>query len=72
MVATASDSRFPTTAGRSNPNAVSKLLGWYNQRLMQTINQDEDLYNLFIQISHLLKSPLALYHPRVLLKVLSS
>lgn len=72
MIATASDSRFPTTAGRSNPNAVSKLLGWYNQRLMQTINQDEDLYNLFIQISHLLKSPLALYHPRVLLKVLSS
>ena len=70
MVATASDSRFPTTAGRSNPNPVSKFLGWYNLRLMQTINQDADLYTLFIEISHLLKSPLALYHPRVLLKVL--
>ncbi|MEM6754951.1 MAG: monooxygenase [Cyanobacteria bacterium P01_C01_bin.38] len=70
MVATASDSRFPTTSGRRNPSKVSKLLGWYNQRLMQTINQDADLYTLFIEISHLLKSPLALYHPRVLLKVL--
>lgn len=70
MVATASDSRFPTTAGRSNPNAVSKFLGWYNQRLMQSINQDADLYTLFIETSHLLRSPLAFYHPRVLLKVL--
>ncbi|MBV6624824.1 MAG: monooxygenase [Rivularia sp. (in: Bacteria)] len=72
MLATGSDSRFPTTAGRSNPSPISKILGWYNQRLMETINQDADLYSLFIEISHLLKSPLALYHPRVFLKVLSS
>lgn len=70
MIATASDSRFPTTAGRSNPNLVGKLFGWYNQQLMQSINQDADLYTLFIEINHLLKSPLAFYHPRVLLKVL--
>ncbi len=72
MVATASDSRFPTTSGRSNPNLISKFLGWYNQRIIQSIDRDADLYTLFVETSHLLKSPLALYHPRVFLKVLSS
>lgn len=72
MLATQQDSRFPTTAGSSPPSRLGKLLGWYAQRLLQTANSDEALHLRFTEVAHLLRSPLALYAPEVMLRVLST
>ncbi|PMB42650.1 monooxygenase [Fischerella thermalis CCMEE 5330] len=72
ILATGQDSRFPTTAGRKQPNRLNKLLAGYNQKLMQMSNVDTDLRTLFAEVSHFLKSPLTFYHPQVILRVIRS
>ncbi len=72
MLATGQDSRFPTTAGRKEPNTINKLLAKYNQQLLKISNVDPDIRTLFVEVSHSLKSPLLFYHPQVLLRVLRS
>ncbi|MBD0263419.1 MAG: monooxygenase [Tolypothrix sp. Co-bin9] len=74
MLAAGQDSRFLTTAGRSDRsgNFVGKLFAWYSQQVMDSTKVDSDLYTLFTEITHLLKSPLALYHPQVVFRVLMS
>jgi hypothetical protein len=71
MVATGQDSRFPTTAGRVDSSWIGKLFGWYTQQLIESASLDADLHTLFLEISQLLKSPLALYHPKIVFRVLS-
>ncbi len=73
-LATAQDLRFPTTAGRrdSGPGWLGKLMHGYSDRLLQMANEDPDLHTLFMEVAHLLKSPLALYHPKVMLRTLGS
>lgn len=75
MLATQQDAQFLTTSGvnrSEKPNFISQLMTWYSQRLMLSAHSDISLHTLFLEISHLLKSPLALYHPKVIWKVLSS
>ena len=69
-LATGQDSRFPTTSGGSKPSRLGGLLHWYTDRLLQLANSDPDLHTLFMEIAQLLKSPLALYHPKVVFRVL--
>lgn len=69
-LATAQDSRFPTTQGRKLPGRMSKIMAWYTKRLLMKTNSDASLHTLLIEVAHLLKSPLALYHPSVILRVL--
>ena len=71
MLATGQDSRFPTTAGRVDSSWIGKLFGWYTQQLIESASLDADLHTLFLEISQLLKSPLALYHPKIVFRVLS-
>jgi len=71
MVATGQDSCFPTTAGRVDSSWIGKLFGWYTQQLIESASLDADLHTLFLEISQLLKSPLALYHPKIVFRVLS-
>jgi 2-polyprenyl-6-methoxyphenol hydroxylase-like FAD-dependent oxidoreductase len=71
MLATGQDSRFPTTAGRSQPNFVGKLFGWYTQQVIELASSDAEMHTLFMEIGQLLRSPFALYHPKVILRVLS-
>lgn len=71
-LATGQDSRFPTTSGGSKPSQLSGLLHWYPERLQLMANSDPNLHTLFIEVAHLLKSPLALYHPKVVFRVLGS
>jgi 2-polyprenyl-6-methoxyphenol hydroxylase-like FAD-dependent oxidoreductase len=76
MMATQQDSQFPTTSGveregdKKKPNFVESLFAWYNQKAMSTMHYDPSLHTLFMEIAHLLKSPLALYHPQVIFRVL--
>lgn len=74
-LATAQDSRFPTTtrlpAIQTKNTRLGKLMGWYSKRLLSGANSDSTLNTLTIEVAHLLKSPLAFYHPKVILRVLS-
>jgi 2-polyprenyl-6-methoxyphenol hydroxylase-like FAD-dependent oxidoreductase len=73
MLATQQDSQFPTTVGAkaTKSNFISDFIAWYNRKMVENINIDPNLYKLFTEVSHLLKSPLALYHPKIILKVLT-
>lgn len=71
MLATGQDSRFLTTAGRVEPSLIGKLFGWYSQKAIVSAGVNADMHKLFVEVSHLLKSPLALYHPQVVLQVLT-
>ncbi len=70
-IATGQDSRFPTTAGRIQPGRLGELFHQYTDRAIRLANQDSSLHTLFMEIGHLLKSPFALYHPKVMFRVLS-
>lgn len=74
MLATQQDSQFPTTTGAkaSKGNFIQDVMGWYNRKLIANIGVDPSLYSLFTEVSHLLKSPFALYHPKIVLQVLRS
>ncbi len=63
--------RFPEIPRRKSTGALGKLMRWYSQRLFKIANTDSDLHTLVIEVAQLLKSPLALYHPKVVLRVLS-
>lgn len=68
-LATAQDSRFPTTEG-GKLAAQNNLLTWYTKRLLMKTNSDTILHTTLMEVVHLLKSPLALYHPSVIFRVL--
>ncbi len=70
MLATGLDSRFPTTSGKSKPSRSGGLMHWYTDRLLLLANEDGDLHTLFMEITHLIKSPLALFHPKVVFRLL--
>ncbi|MES1022643.1 hypothetical protein ABN584_07065 [Gloeocapsa sp. BRSZ] len=67
-LATSQDSQFPTTQGRREVSSGG-LLSWYTNRLLQLTNSDPHTYTQLIQIVNLLRSPLQLYHPKVILRV---
>lgn len=69
-LATTQDSRFPTTEGGKLPERSSNLLTWYTKRLLMKTNSDASLHTILMEVVHLLKSPLALYHPLVIFRVL--
>ena len=69
-LATGQDSLFPTTSGGSKPSRLGGMLHGYTERLLELANSDPNLHTLFIEVAHLLKSPLALYHPKIVFRVL--
>ncbi len=70
-LATGQDLRFPTTSGGSKPSRRTGLLHWYTERLLLMANQDPSLHALLMEIAHLLKSPAALFHPKVVFRVVT-
>ena len=71
MLATSQDSRFPTTVGSQPKKAgvVDKLMTGYMNRLIGKSAHKPNLRITLIEISHLLRSPLYLYHPAVMWQV---
>ncbi|WP_196797426.1 hypothetical protein [Gloeocapsa sp. PCC 7428] len=67
-LATSQDSQFPTTQSRREVTSGG-LLSWYTNRLLQLTNSDPHTYTQLIQIVNLLRSPLQLYHPKVIFRV---
>ncbi|MEL6928162.1 MAG: monooxygenase [Cyanobacteria bacterium J06600_6] len=73
-IATSQDSRFPTTIGgqQKSEGVVSKLMTGYMNRLASASATKPSLHLMFIEVTHLLRSPLYLYHPTVVWQVLTS
>ena len=71
MLATSQDSRFPTTAGRNKPGKLEKVLGWYMQQLQVMASEQSSIQTMFMEVAHVLKSPIAFYHPKIILRVLA-
>lgn len=70
-LATAQDSRFPTTAGRIETGFKGdQLLQRYTARLMRKTTSDPHLHTRLTEVAHLLRSPLWLYHPDTVFRVL--
>ncbi len=69
-LATGQDSRFLTTSGVSKPSRFGRLMNWYFDRVFLLAHKEPDLHTLFVEIAQLIKSPVALFHPQVVLRVL--
>jgi len=76
MLATTSDSRFLETKGRleanTSKNIIGQLMQKYMEKLFKQATVDPQLFILFMSINNDIRSPLALYHPSVIFKVLSA
>ncbi len=70
MLATGQNLRFSTTQGGSKPIKSGGFLQAYTERLLKLTNSDPNMNALLMEVAHLLKSPLALYHPQVVFQVL--
>ncbi len=73
MMATTQDSRFPTTVGgkQSKGGTVDKLMKGYMNRLISKSASEPQLHLMFLEVAHLLRSPLYLYHPATIWQVLT-
>lgn len=74
MLATSQDSRFLTTVGgqQSKNRTLDKLMTGYMNRLLTKSASEPNLHLMFLEVAHLLRSPLYLYHPAVMWQVLVS
>ena len=72
-LATSQDSRFPSTLGstQGKGGTMDKLLTGYMNKLLSKSASEPKLHLRFLEVSHLLRSPLALYHPAVVWQVLT-
>lgn len=73
-LATSKDLLFPSTVStmaNSKQTKLPKVLQWYSDSLMKLAHSDPDVQALFVEVSQLLKSPFALYHPKIMWRVLS-
>lgn len=71
--ATSQDSRFPSTVGGKSTKrgTVDKILAGYMNKLVTKSASEPKLYLRFLEVGHLLRSPLSLYHPRIIWQVLT-
>jgi 2-polyprenyl-6-methoxyphenol hydroxylase-like FAD-dependent oxidoreductase len=70
LLATGEDFRSPKAEG-ARP-AFMPLLGWYTARVHELTWRDPFAAKRFLEVMHLLRRPIALFHPRVALRALTS
>jgi 2-polyprenyl-6-methoxyphenol hydroxylase-like FAD-dependent oxidoreductase len=69
LMATGEDFRYPVTQG-PRPGRMSRLSHWYFDRLIATAVSDAVVHRTFLEVIHLVRSPLALVDPSIVLRVL--
>ncbi|MEM7061972.1 MAG: FAD-dependent monooxygenase [Cyanobacteria bacterium P01_B01_bin.77] len=70
MMATGEDFRWEMTTG-DRPDWFTQKIQSYFDRVVQAATTDTKIYDDFIQVAHMAKSPGILFHPRTLLKALA-
>ena len=71
-IATKSDSGFLNVKGRLEKSRIEKLMGGYMKKLITKAHTDSELNLALAKISHMIDSPLKLFHPNVLIRTFSS
>ncbi|MEL7007641.1 MAG: monooxygenase [Cyanobacteria bacterium J06588_4] len=73
MLATSQDSRFPSTVGGKpkQEGIINKLMTGYMSKLIAKSASEPSLHLTFLEIAHLLRSPLYFYHPAVVWQVMT-
>lgn len=69
LLATGEDLRYPATEGK-RPNASERLTQKYLDRVMRAMPTSTDLTLAFFEVLNLRQPPTALFHPKLVLKVL--
>jgi hypothetical protein len=64
LMATGEDLRWPATVG-SRPGGVARLAQRYIDQVVQAASADPVVSLAFWQVTHLVKPPSLLFHPRV-------
>lgn len=68
LIAISEDLRFPATQG-PRPRIIP-LLNWYTRQVLDLTATDQQVAMTFTEVLHMVKTPLALAQPRILLKIL--
>lgn len=71
-VATSQDSRFPTTKGGSKPDRSGGLFAAYAERMLELTTTDSTIATVLLEVTQQLKSPLALFSPQIVWRVLKN
>lgn len=69
LMATSEDFRWDMTTG-DRPGRISRLIQHYFDRVTQAANRDPKIHRTFVEVAHLAKSPMHLFHPYVSWKAL--
>lgn len=67
--ATGMDYRYESVPGKSI-SAVTQFVNWYWEQLMTVVVEDATACRTFLEVLHLLKPSIALFHPSILIQVL--
>jgi 2-polyprenyl-6-methoxyphenol hydroxylase-like FAD-dependent oxidoreductase len=70
QMVTGEDFRYPEVIGKRSLNISA--LNWYISKVYRATHRDTIVYGAFIQVMHLVRSPQALFHPKILLRVLKA
>jgi 2-polyprenyl-6-methoxyphenol hydroxylase-like FAD-dependent oxidoreductase len=65
LLATGADFLYPSVVGPRPPG--NALLGWFNTRVLRRCGTDAEVARRFLDVMHLVRGPLALATPRLLL-----
>jgi 2-polyprenyl-6-methoxyphenol hydroxylase-like FAD-dependent oxidoreductase len=69
LMATGEDLRWEGTVG-ARAGRATRLLHWYVDRVIARIPADPEVFRAFAEVGHLLRRPAALFHPRLVARVL--
>ena len=70
LMATSDDLRWSTTIG-AQPDLKMRLMHGYIEKVISSACHNNHVHKTFVEVAHMLKSPTALFTPKVLFKVLS-
>ena len=68
LISTSYDLRWSTTVG-GQPDPITQLIQKYLERVMKTAVENNTVHKTLIEVMSMLKPPLALFAPSILLKV---
>ena len=69
LLGTSEDLRWPTTEGQS-PNFVTRLIQKYSNHVMLLGPKSHIATKSFFEMMHMVKSPLVLFHPKIILDMM--
>ncbi|MFN8444743.1 MAG: FAD-dependent monooxygenase [Caldilineaceae bacterium] len=70
QMATGQDIRWPGTEGGLQPDAITRLVQRYLDRVLRTMPHNPAVAEAFYHVQNMLKPPTSLFHPRILWQVL--